>query len=153
VFLSPIVSARGHPAWRKLHPITPPANAREAFAAGVAGWIGVRTRSERVDANAIGAGAWVLPPLPGSYATLEVSDSGGGMADEVAARTFEPFYTTKFTGRGLGLAAVIGILRSHGGGLRVRSEPGHGSSFKISLPAIQGTAYGTAMPRLARTSR
>jgi signal transduction histidine kinase len=62
------------------------------------------------------------------------------MAPEVMARIFEPFFSTKPSGHGLGLAAVIGILRAHGGGLRVQSEPGRGSSFKVYLPVWQGLA-------------
>ena len=57
------------------------------------------------------------------------------MTSEILERAFEPFYTTKFTGRGLGLAAALGILRSHGGGLQVKSSQGNGSSFKVFLPA------------------
>ena len=67
---------------------------------------------------------------------LEISDSGCGMTPEMQARVFEPFYTTKFTGRGLGLAVVHGIVRGHRGGVRVESAPQLGSTFSVALPAI-----------------
>ncbi|NTV75125.1 MAG: diguanylate cyclase, partial [Holophaga sp.] len=110
-------------------------NASESFE-GAPGHIAVRTRSEALPEAPEASREWVLPVAPGRFATLEVADSGAGMAPEVLARIFEPFYSTKFTGRGLGLAAVIGIIRSHGGGLTVRSRPGHGSTFKVYLPAM-----------------
>ena len=71
---------------------------------------------------------------PGAYATIEVRDDGPGMPTEVVARIFEPFYTTKFPGRGLGLSAAHGILRNHRGAIRVVSRPGEGSRFAILLP-------------------
>ncbi len=77
---------------------------------------------------------------PGSYLFLEVSDTGSGMSPETLARIFDPFFTTKFTGRGLGLASVLGIIRSHKGGLRVYSELGVGTSFKVLLPAAGAVA-------------
>jgi len=113
-------------------------NAAEAIPEGAEGLITVRTRAEVIDETIEKSDSWILPLMPGSYSTLEVTDTGAGMTPEVLARIFEPFYTTKFTGRGLGLSAVMGILGSHGGGLRVETEPGHGSSFKIFLPAMQG---------------
>ena len=70
----------------------------------------------------------------GEYARLVVSDTGCGMSPEVRARALDPFYTTKFLGRGLGLAVVQGILRSHCGRIDIRSKPGEGSTFEILLP-------------------
>ncbi len=72
---------------------------------------------------------------PGKYVYLEVSDSGCGMDKETQSRIFDPFYTTKFTGRGLGLAAVMGIVRGHQGIIKIFSEYGKGSTFKVLFPA------------------
>ena len=72
-----------------------------------------------------------------AYVFLEVRDNGCGMSPQVISRIFEPFFTTKFAGRGLGLAAAIGIVRSHSGALRVESKPGQGSTFTLYLPATE----------------
>jgi CheY-like chemotaxis protein len=73
---------------------------------------------------------------PGPYVVLTVSDTGCGMDDSTRTKIFEPFYTTKFAGRGLGLAAVVGIVRGHGGALRIESELGQGSSISVIFPAV-----------------
>jgi len=75
---------------------------------------------------------------PGPYVVLEVADTGPGMSPDLQERIFDPFFTTKFAGRGLGLSAVQGILRSHQGGIQVSSEEGSGSTFKVVFPALPG---------------
>jgi len=72
---------------------------------------------------------------PGRYVIADVRDDGCGMDAATIPRVFDPFFSTKFTGRGLGLAAVLGIVRGHRGGIAVESEPGRGSVFTLAFPA------------------
>ena len=84
---------------------------------------------------------WLIENIKaGFYVYLEIADTGCGMDKFTLEKIFEPFFTTKFTGRGLGMAAVIGIIRGHKGAIKIYSEPGKGSSFKILLPASEKPA-------------
>jgi nitrogen-specific signal transduction histidine kinase/CheY-like chemotaxis protein len=123
-------------------------NASEAIG-DTSGVISLSTGLTRVD-HAYLHGTLMAPDLPeGDYVCLEVSDSGCGMSAETQARIFDPFFTTKFTGRGLGLAAVLGIVRGHKGAIKVDSEPGRGTTFRLVFPAAAG-ASDTAATRSVR---
>jgi PAS domain S-box-containing protein len=104
------------------------------------GRITVQTKMQDVDAAAIEESRLDIPA--GTYVSLEVQDTGSGMDEATKARIFEPFFTTKFTGRGLGLAAVHGIVRAHQGAVLVYSNPGKGTQFTVLLPAA-----GAAVPQ------
>ena len=109
-------------------------NASEAIGEA-SGIITVTTALERCDRSYL-AGTFVDEQLPeGPYVSLEVNDDGAGMDEVTRERIFEPFYTTKFTGRGLGLSAVLGIVRGHKGAIKVYSEPGRGTTVKVLFPA------------------
>lgn len=101
-----------------------------------AGTVTMSSWSERLELAELRAlhGA---PDLPaGEYVCLEVRDTGCGMTGEVRARIFEPFYSTKFLGRGMGLPATIGIVRAHGGGLSVTSQLGVGTTVRLYFPIL-----------------
>ncbi|EDY17909.1 signal transduction histidine kinase, nitrogen specific, NtrB [Chthoniobacter flavus Ellin428] len=110
-------------------------NARDAMPGG--GKLRLSATHLEVDASY----ASMLPEAkPGPYVLLEVADSGSGIPPEVVERIFEPFFTTKETGKGtgLGLSTVHGIVRSHGGFIKVATEPGKGTTFQVYLPASPG---------------
>jgi len=114
-------------------------NAAEAIGER-SGTISLRTGRATITADEEAAPFTGEPPAPGEYVVLEVTDDGCGMDPETTARVFDPFFTTKATGRGLGLAAVHGIVRSHHGALRIVSAPGGGTTFRVLLPASASPA-------------
>ena len=121
-------------------------NASEAI--GVRdGAIRVTTRCAALSRDSQGTAAERLPE--GEYLKLVVSDTGEGMSPETQARVFDPFFTTRSAGRGLGLAVVQGIVRVLGGAIHLDSEPGKGSTFEILLPCA-GAGAGTAGGPLCR---
>ena len=98
------------------------------------GVVSVRTGTVEADSSFF-AETYTHDNLPeGAYVYLEVADSGCGMDQETIGRIFDPFFTSKFTGRGLGLAAVLGIVRGHKGAVRVQSEPGQGTTIRVVFP-------------------
>lgn len=99
-----------------------------------AGQITLRTAHEAVTRATFNECVVGSELTEGKYVVLEVRDEGSGMTRDVLARIFDPFFTTKFAGRGLGLAAVPGIVRGHGGALWVSSAPGQGTVFRMILP-------------------
>ncbi len=108
-------------------------NASEAFD-GRAGVVELATGVDRLDASSIGQRFVGENLRPGDYVTLRVQDQGCGMEPEVLARIFDPFFTTKPMGRGLGLSAMRGILRAHGAGIEIHSQPGKGTRVKLYFP-------------------
>ncbi len=107
------------------------------------------TQNITLNEGAIASLTFAGGAVPGDYACIEVADTGTGMSQDTLRRIFEPFYTTKFTGRGLGLCAVQGIIRSRGGALDVTSELGKGTTFRVYFPASvvrDGGATGSPFP-------
>jgi signal transduction histidine kinase len=118
-------------------------NAVEATGERV-GTVKVTTRLTEVQAGDRVSHLRPAPPPPGRYVVIEVTDVGCGMSEEVKAQIFDPFFTTKFTGRGLGLAAALGIVRGHKGAIDVESVEHVGSTFTVILPALPGSEPGHA---------
>jgi signal transduction histidine kinase/CheY-like chemotaxis protein len=110
-------------------------NGAEAIGDIQGGTVTVRTSRRDVSPGEAGTLFKSQPAGPGAYVQLEVIDTGAGMDDSTKARIFDPFFTTKFMGRGLGLAAVQGIVRAHRGAIFVHSALGRGTTFRILLPA------------------
>jgi PAS domain S-box-containing protein len=110
------------------------------------GFIRIATSVERLDSEFLSDTLLDEELEPGTYLCVEVSDTGTGIDPASITQIFDPFYTTKFTGRGLGLAAVLGIVRGHRGTIKVSSQIGQGTTFKIALPASTETARQVRRP-------
>jgi signal transduction histidine kinase/CheY-like chemotaxis protein len=114
------------------------------------GSIRVRTGVATVSADELKLACFSHDLQAGECAYLEVEDTGPGIGEEAKGRLFDPFYTTKFAGRGLGLAAVLGIVRSHAGAMLLEAEPGRGCRFRVLLPKLDAASVS---PNESRTSR
>ena len=116
------------------------------------GEVRIATSSRHLDKAHL---AEVLPGQglrPSLYVVLEVADTGSGMAPEVLSRIFDPFFTSKPKGHGLGLSAILGILKGHQAGLKVSSKPGVGTTFQLFFPAASGLALKAEPPTRATTA-
>ncbi len=121
-------------------------NAAESVDARVGGRVQVRTRMRKLDHSFLTEARAATQLQPGSFVCCEVVDDGVGMAVEVRARMFDPFFTTKRTGRGLGLAAVLGIVRRHGGAIHVEPLNQGGTCITVALPASAGPRPAVERP-------
>ena len=115
-------------------------NAAEAIPEGATGSVTVATRRRKLVADDHHLAVFPIENPVEEYVALSVRDTGSGMDAATQARIFDPFYTTKFTGRGLGLSAVLGIVGGHRGAITLESAPGAGSCFTVLLPAVCGNA-------------
>lgn len=126
-------------------------NASEAMGEE-AGVVSIRTGVRTIDDSYL-AETFIDEDLPsGDYVSLEVSDNGSGMDEETQKKIFDPFFTTKFRGHGLGLAAVLGIVRGHKGTIKVYSEPGKGTTIKVLFPVLTGGKKDKKCEQEARSS-
>ncbi len=113
------------------------------------GCITVRTGATRATEERLAAAVGGDGCTPGGFVFLEIVDDGSGIDEDTMGRIFDPFFTTKFTGRGLGLAATLGVVRGHGGAIEVESRAGQGSLFRVLFPAagtVSATTTGGAPP-------
>jgi two-component system, cell cycle sensor histidine kinase and response regulator CckA len=125
-------------------------NAAEAIGSAV-GKVVIRTGLLQVTAPAADRADFTSEVPSGRYAYLEVEDTGAGIEGADLEKIFDPFFTTKFSGRGLGLAAVLGIVKGHQGTVVVDSQSGRGSRFRILLPAIEaGRMPKSSVPERVR---
>jgi CheY-like chemotaxis protein len=121
-------------------------NASEALE-GQPGDIMIRTAAGFLDEDSLRRTLTGVAPSPGRYCLLAVSDTGCGMDAETRARIFDPFFTTKRDGRGLGLAAAIGIVRGHGGAIDIKSERDAGTTFSVWLPCETAEESALSQPK------
>ncbi|MCA9784339.1 MAG: response regulator [Candidatus Cloacimonetes bacterium] len=112
------------------------------------GEVRIRTWNQVLDPAELENVYFAAEAQPGRFACLEVGDTGSGMDEDTLGRLFDPFFTTKILGRGLGLSAVLGIMRSHGGMIRVQSQPDRGTRFQVMFPA-----HGQASPHMLPPQR
>jgi two-component system CheB/CheR fusion protein len=110
-------------------------NAAEAIPEGQPGLVTVTTSARRLSGDDQTRSIIPIEMVDEEYVTLTFTDTGAGMTPDVQRKIFDPFFTTKFMGRGLGLAATLGIVRGHNGSIKVYSTPGQGTTFKVLIPA------------------
>jgi CheY-like chemotaxis protein len=125
-------------------------NAGDAIAPRTDGVVRIATGTAAISEPRRGRSGEIAP---GRYVWIEVADNGGGMDPQTTARVFDPFFSTKFTGRGLGLAAVDGIVRSAKGFIELVSAPGEGTTFRVFLPASAGVPEAVPAPLPAPAPR
>ncbi len=121
-------------------------NASDAIGAEKDGIISVRTGVRNVEQKTLNRTLVENELVPGEHAFLRISDNGHGMNAETIGRLFEPFFSTRFAGRGLGMAVVLGILRSHRAGILVHSKGGEGSHFEILFPTSEVESLQESIP-------